>query len=221
MASDGPDRPDHQPPGDRAETDGSYGDGEFPPPILDDVAYGATGSSTDAVEHDSTLVGVSFDRPVRAQEFLLAMNRLREDGALDLKDAVIVVKDRQGKVRVTETVDPTPGRAALSGAVWTGLFGLLLGGPVGWLAGLGVGAGAGAVAAKVVDLGIPDEWVAWFKVAVSPGTATVVVLVEELDVRALTREAERFAGAELVYTTLPPGVFALLAEAFEGGTTTT
>ena len=209
MASDGPDRPDHQPPN----------DGEFPPPTLDDVPYRAAGSSN-AEEPDGTLVGVSFDRPVRAQEFLLAMNRLREDGALDLKDAVIVVKDRQGKVRVTETVDPSPGRAALSGAVWTGLFGLLLGGPVGWLAGLAVGAGAGAVTAKLVDLGIPDEWVAWFKAAVRPGTATVVVLVEQLDVRALTREAERFAGAELVYTTLPPGVYALLAEAFDGGTAT-
>lgn len=218
MASDGPDRPDHQPPGDGAEADGSHGGGEFPPPSLDDIPYLAAGSSTDAEEPDGTLVGVSFDRPVRAQEFLLAMNRLREDGALDLKDAVIVVKDRQGKVRVTETVDPSPGRAALSGAVWTGLFGLLLGGPVGWLAGLAVGAGAGAVTAKLVDLGIPDEWVAWFKAAVRPGTATVVVLVEELDVRALTREAERFAGAELVYTTLPPGVYARLAEAFDGGT---
>jgi uncharacterized membrane protein len=155
---------------------------------------------------------------VRAQEFLLAMNRLRDDGALDLKDAVILVKDRQGKVRVTETVDPSPGRAALSGAVWVGLVGLLLGGPVGWLAGLGVGAGAGAMTAKLVDLGIPDEWVAWFKAAVRPDTATVVVLVEELDVRALTREAERFAGAELLHTTLPPGVYARLAEAFGGGT---
>ena len=218
MASDGPDRPDHQPPDDGADTDGSHGGDEFPPPTLDDVAYRATGSSTDALEHDGTLVGVSFDRPVRAQEFLLAMNRLRDDGALDLKDAVIVVKDRQGKVRITETVDPTPGRAALSGAVWTGLVGLLIGGPVGWLAGLAVGAGAGAMTAKLVDLGIPDEWVAWFKAAVRPDTATVVVLVEELDVRALTREAERFAGAELVYTTLPPGVFVRLAEAFGGGT---
>ena len=220
MASDGPEPPDHQAPDDGADTNGSHGGGEFPPPTLDDVAYRATGSSTDALEHDGTLVGVSFDRPVRAQEFLLAMNRLRDDGALDLKDAVIVVKDRQGKVRITETVDPTPGRAALSGAVWTGLVGLLIGGPVGWLAGLAVGAGAGAMTAKLVDLGIPDEWVAWFKAAVSPDTATVVVLVEELDVRALTREAERFAGAELVYTTLPPGVYTRLAEAFEGGTAT-
>ena len=62
----------------------------------------------------------------------------------------------------------------MSGALWTGLFGLLLGGPVGWIAGAAIGAGAGAVTAKVVDLGISDEWVAWFREAVQPGTATVV-----------------------------------------------
>lgn len=163
---------------------------------------------------EQTIIGVSFDRPVRAQEFLLAISRLRQDGALDLKDAVTVVKDEDGKVRVTETIDPTPGRAAMSGAVWTGLFGLILGGPVGWLAGMGIGAGAGAVTAKVVDLGIPDEWVGWFKETVRPGTATVVILAEEVNLQAVSDEATRFAGAQLVHTTMSPQATEQLAEAF-------
>ena len=184
----------------------------LPPPTLHDAA----GADPTADPEGGSLVGVSFDRRVRAQEFLLAMKRLREDGALDLEDAVVLVKDANGRVKVTETIDPSPGRAAFSGAAWTGLIGLLLGGPVGWLAGLGVGAGAGAAAAKFVDLGIPDEWVAWFKQAVRPGTATVVVLLAHLDVPALAREAGRFAGAELVHTTLPPSAYSQLAEAFAG-----
>ena len=159
---------------------------------------------------------MSFDRMVRAQEFLFAMRRLREDGVLDLEDAVLLVKDQNGKVKVTETIDPTPGRSAISGAAWTGLLGLLLGGPVGWIAGLGVGAGVGAVAAKLVDVGIPDDWVDWFKQAVRPGTATVVILLAHLDLPALAREADRFAGAELVHTTLPPDASTELAAAFAG-----
>ena len=87
----------------------------------------------------------------------------------------------------------------MSGAVWAGLFGLLLGGPVGWVAGLAVGAGAGAAAAKVIDLGISDDWVAWFRDTVEPGATIVALLVEELDTDALVTEVGRFAGAELVY----------------------
>jgi uncharacterized membrane protein len=95
------------------------------------------------------------------------------------------------------------------------LLGLFLGGPVGWLAGMGLGAGAGALVAKFVDVGIPDEWVDWFKNAVQPDTATVVALAADIDLPALYREAERFSGAELVHTTLMPGASAHLAAALE------
>ncbi|WP_041297864.1 DUF1269 domain-containing protein [Ilumatobacter coccineus] len=162
------------------------------------------------------IIGVSFDSALKAQEYLLAMGRLRQDGALDLKDAVTVTKNDDGKVMVTETIDPTPGRAAASGAMWTGLLGLVVGGPIGWIAGLGLGAGAGAVAAKVVDLGIPDEWVDWFKAAVEPGTSTIVILAEHVHVRALAEEARRFRGAELLYTSMSDSAMEQLDEAFSG-----
>lgn len=163
------------------------------------------------------MIGVSFDGPIKAQEYLLAMTRLRNDGSLSLKDAVIVTKQDDGKAAVTETMDPTPGRAAISGGMWVGLIGLFVGGPVGWLAGIGIGAGAGAVAAKVVDLGIPDEWVDWFKQTAEPGTSTVIVLADHVHVHALAEEAQRFRGAELVYTTLTPSAMERLDTAFETG----
>ncbi len=149
-----------------------------------------------------TLVGISFDDMYRAQEFLSAATRLSANKRLVLKDAVIVAKNDNGHAVVRETTDPQPARSAVSGAVWTGLLGLLLGGPVGWLAGTAVGAGAGAVTAKVLDYGIPDEWVEWFREAVLPGTATVALLVTDLDREALIAEVERFSGARLVYANL-------------------
>lgn len=78
----------------------------------------------------------------------------------------------------------------------------------------GVGAGVGAVTTKVVDLGIPDEWVGWFKQAVHDGTTAVVILVEHVHVGELAAEAARFQGAELLYTTLPPESITQLLEAF-------
>jgi uncharacterized membrane protein len=198
---------------------------DLPPPVVPDAAS-QTGSrpasrSEEHVPIDGddieALFGISFDNALRAQEFLLALTRLATQRDLVLRDAVVVVKDDEGKVRVRESIDPQPGTSAMSGAVWTGLLGLLLGGPIGWLAGLGLGAGAGALMAKFVDLGIPDEWVDWFKDAVRPDTATVVALASGIKLDALYQEAARFPGATLVHATLAPGASAHLAAALEAG----
>lgn len=149
-----------------------------------------------------TLVGISFQTPFRAQEFLTAVTGLAAGDKLILKDAVMILKNADGKVLVHETVDPSPGRSALSGAMWIGLVGLALGGPVAWVAGAAIGAGAGAITAKVVDIGISDEWVEWFRESVRPDTATLALLVDDFDRDALVAEAARFPGAELVYTSL-------------------
>lgn len=168
------------------------------------------------VQESQFLLGISFDDPFRAQEFLSAMTRLGSLGAIRLRDAVLLSKDDDGEVRVRETIDPQPGRSALSGAMWSGLLGLLVGGPVGWIAGIAVGGGVGAVTAKVIDLGVPDEWVEWFRIAVREGTTTVVVLAEDVDLGALQDEVRRFAGAELVHSTLPTYVIDELEAALDG-----
>lgn len=154
-----------------------------------------------------TLVGISFADPFRAQEFMTAASGLAAQHHLQLHDAVVVTKNADGNTHVVETIDPQPGRAALSGAMWAGLLGLLLGGPVGWIAGGVIGAGAGAVTAKVVDLGVPDVWVQWFRDAVQPGTTTVVLLLTDVKVDALVAEAKRFVGAKLVYSNLDAAGF--------------
>ena len=144
---------------------------------------------------------------------MTAATRLAANGRLQLKDAVFVTKDDSGKTTVRETIDPTPGGSALSGALWAGLFGLILGGPVGWIVGAGVGAGAGAVTAKLVDHGIPDEWVAWFRDAVERNTTTLALLVENVDRSALVAELSRFGGAQLVYANVDPTWLARIHDA--------
>lgn len=170
----------------------------------------------DTEQPDQYLVGVSLPDALRAQEFLTAATGLGVRGALKLRDAVIVTKSAEGHTAVRETIDPQPGRTALSSGVWTGLLGLMLGGPVGWLVGGAVGAGVGAVTARVVDLGIPDEWVQWFREAVQPGTTTVLLLLEQLDLRAFAEEMGRFPFAKLVHTTLPESAIRLIEESIRG-----
>jgi uncharacterized membrane protein len=126
---------------------------------------------------------------------------------------VFVAADADGKTVVRETIDPSPGRSALGGAMWTGLFGLLLGGPIGWIGGMAIGAGTGAVAAKAIDLGIPDEWVEWFKNAVDPNKVVLALLASDVDINVLVDEVGRFAGAELLYANLDPSALRRLNEA--------
>ena len=163
-----------------------------------------TARGAEQTDTADTIVGLSFDDAFRAQEFLTASFRLASQKTIELRDAVTIVKDASGKTYVRETIDPQVGMSALSGATWAGLFGLLLGGPVGWLAGAAIGAGTGAVRAKIVDLGVPDEWVEWFRSAVQPDTVTVVLLLGRFDRAATVAELERFEGAHLVYANVGP-----------------
>lgn len=158
--------------------------------------------ASDGGDTPDTILGISFGDAFRAQEFHTAALRLSSVGSIELRDAVTIMKDANGKTFVRETIDPQPGRSAISGGMWAGLFGLLLGGPVGWVAGAAIGAGAGAVRARVVDLGIPDDWVEWFRQAVQPGTVTMVLLLGRFDREATLRELERFSGGHLVYANL-------------------
>lgn len=187
---------------------GPMSSSDWEPPAIEPTPF-------EEIESDQALIGLSFSDAFRAQEFLTAMSRLASQRSMLLRDAVVVSKDADGAVKVRETIDPQPGRTAASGAIWSGLLGLIIGGPVGWIAGLGIGAGAGAITAKVVDLGVPDEWVAWFREAVRTGTTTVVILAEDLDVRALEQEVRRFAGAELVHATLPAATIDQLRRALD------
>jgi len=197
----------------------------LPPPEITGLSDADPGteviSETATPGDDEALFGVSFEDVFRAEEFLIALRGMASRGDLKLNDVVVVYKSDDGSVRARETKDLQPSGTAVSGAMWTGLIGLLIGGPIGFVAGLGIGAGAGAITAKVVDIGIPDEWVDWFKQAVRPHTSTVVALASQVDLTKLYQEAQRFAGAELVHTTLRPGASADLAAALQKHTPAT
>ena len=67
----------------------------------------------------------------------------------------------------------------------------------------GIGAGAGAVTAKLVDIGVTDEFVAQLREMVRPGTTTVAVLADHVDAEAVLAELHRFEGARYVAGNLP------------------
>ena len=149
------------------------------------------------------LIVLGFDSPLKAQEALLAATRLQTEGDILLHDAVFVTKDEDGSTRVTETVDETPGDAALNGSFWGMLFGTLLAGPVGTVVGGAVSAGASALMAKLIDIGVSDATVKKLRETIQPGTTALALLMSHIHAEKLVAELHRFAGATLVATDLP------------------
>ncbi len=153
-----------------------------------------------------SLIVLAFDSTLKAQEALLAATRLQTEGAIVLHDAVFVQKDEAGKVHVQETVDETPGDAALRSSFWGALIGTILGGPVGTVLGGAVSAGVGALTAQLTDYGIPDAKVRELRESVKPGSTALALLVSHIREQALITELSRFSGATLLEGTLPPDV---------------
>ncbi|WP_421121455.1 DUF1269 domain-containing protein [Aquihabitans daechungensis] len=150
------------------------------------------------------IIGVSFDKVTRAEEVLLALVHLQQEGEIAMSDAVVVLKDDDGKVRIQQTIDPTPGRSALTGSIWGMLVGMLFGGPV-FLAAAAAGAGGGALMAKLIDLGLDDAWVKDVGHWLDPGTSALLILVAA-DVRpAVLAELGRYEG-DVLYCTFPDAV---------------
>jgi uncharacterized membrane protein len=159
------------------------------------------------------LLVISFDDPLKAQEFLLVAARLQKDGDLQLHDAVIVNRNADGSSRVTETTDVTPTRGALGGGVWGLLLGTLFAGPLGGLVVGAASAGGGVLYAKLVDTGIKDGTVAELRTAVPPGRTALALLVSHVSLADLQRELARFPGAALVETDLPQAAVVAVQEA--------
>jgi uncharacterized membrane protein len=162
---------------------------------------------------NSKLLVISFDDPLRAQEFLLAAARLQRDADLQLHDAVIIRRDEDGSSHVRETTDVTPGQAGVGAGVWGLLLGTLFGGPIIGLVAGAATAGGGALYAKLKDTGVKDATIEELRNAVPPGRTAVALLVSHVSVADLQRELARFPRAELVETDMPPAAVNAVHEA--------
>jgi uncharacterized membrane protein len=95
---------------------------------------------------------VTFQDTEGAGKLLDMLKDLEKQKLIELDDAVIVVKDADGEVKVKETTDLTKAKGAAKGGTLGFVVGLMMGGPIG---GVLLGAAAGALLARKVDLGIP------------------------------------------------------------------
>jgi uncharacterized membrane protein len=146
----------------------------------------------------SDLVVIAFNGQDTADQVLNKLREMQKEYLVDLEDAVVVVRDRNGKVRIKQSV-PMVRVGALSGAAWGGLFGLLVGllflNPlIGWLSGVAMGAGAGALSGALTDYGINDDFIKEVGKSLEPGTSAIFALVRRVNADKVLPELKEFGG---------------------------
>lgn len=120
----------------------------------------------------STLVAIEYDDPLKAEEMRLKFLKMQKEYLVDLEDAVVAVKDAQGKVKLHQFINTTKA-GALSGGFWGTLIGLLFLNPL-----LGLAA-SGAVAGALTDVGINDNFMKELAANMTPNSSVLFILVRK------------------------------------------
>jgi uncharacterized membrane protein len=125
----------------------------------------------------------AFGDPAEAGQALKDFRSMDREGSIDLIDAVVVVRDAEGKVTFEETADPSGKKWAKRGAIAGGLIGLMF--PPSIIAGAALGGGAGGVWGKVRDKGFKDEDIKAVGESLEPGTSAIIAVAQDRVVERL------------------------------------
>jgi uncharacterized membrane protein len=145
----------------------------------------------------ATLVVIDYENEMRAEEVRLALLKMQKEYLVDLIDAVIVVRDAKGKVKLRQLYDLTVA-GAIGGGFWGALIGLLFLNP---LFGFAIGTAAGAISGALRDVGIDDNFMKSLGATLKPDSAALCVLVRQMTGDKVLAEIQKFGGT-LIKTNL-------------------
>jgi uncharacterized membrane protein len=141
----------------------------------------------------SSLIAVGFKDEFIADEVILKLRKLQQEHLIDLEDAAIVIRNKEGKVRIKQTQElMTSG--VLSGGFWGLLFGFIFFNPLlGWT----VGALAGGISGALTDIGIDDNFIREVGSTIEPGTSALFILVRSATPDKVLADLSKFEGKVL------------------------
>lgn len=140
----------------------------------------------------SDLIVIGFPDEFKADEVLLDLRKMEREYLIDLEDAAIVVRKKDGKVKIKQTQELVTG-GALSGGFWGLLIGLMFFEPI-----LGiVGAAVGALSGALTDIGIDDNFIQELGNTIEPGTSAIFVLVRKSTPDKVLDDLSKFEGKVL------------------------
>ncbi|SCX62366.1 DUF1269 domain-containing protein [Nitrosospira sp. Nsp1] len=169
----------------------------------------------------SELVVVGFENTEEADRVLLRLAKLKKEYLLDLEDAVVVVRDDEGKVHLKQSINLTTAGATsgfLSGGLWGMLVGLLFLNPfAGFVLGGAIGTGAGALSGSLSDYGINDDFIKSLANTIPNNSSALFILVRKAQPEKVMAELVGVTG-KVLRTSLSPDQERKLQEALAGST---
>ena len=145
----------------------------------------------------SDLVVVGFDNVLKADEVLHKLGQMQKEHLVDLEDAVVVIKNKKGKVKIKQAYNLVTS-GAIGGGFWGSLIGLLFLHP---LLGVAAGIATGALSGALTDIGINDEFIENLGQTIEPGTSALFLLVRKATPDKVLDELRPYGG-KLLQTSL-------------------
>jgi len=168
----------------------------------------------------SDLVFIAFPTEQKAEEVRQKVLSLQREYLIELGDAVVVVKDDKGHVKLNQMINLTATGAA-SGALWGTLIGFIFLNP---LIGTAIGAASGALGGKLSDVGINDQFMKDAAAALQPNTAGLFLLIRKMTTDKVLADLKGVGGTLMQTSfdeTKEAALRAALSAAAEAGTAAT
>jgi len=124
----------------------------------------------------SDLVVIEFPSEAKAEEVRQRLLDMQKDYLIELGDAVIATKQRNGHVKLNQLYHPTA-VGAVTGTMWGTLVGLIFLMP---LLGAAVGAASGAIAGRLTDVGVDDRFMKDVATSLDAGNAALFLLIRKM-----------------------------------------
>ena len=145
----------------------------------------------------STLVAIAYPDVGTAERVRQELTQATKEHLIRLMDAVVVEHQPDGKIKLHQAMSTT-GAGAAGGALWGGLIGLIFLAP---LFGMAIGGATGALAGKVSDVGVNDNFMKELGAKLPSGGAALIAL-GSTDARDKVIERVRPFGGEVIQTSL-------------------
>jgi uncharacterized membrane protein len=142
----------------------------------------------------SNFTVIVFDDELKAEEARLKLLKLQREGFIDLEDAVVVVKEKDGTTRYHQMHKMTR-KGGLAGSITGLIVGSILLSP---LIGAVFGAVTGALSASLTDVGIDDRFIKDLSREFDPGCSALFTLVRKADPERVKEAFLGFGGKVLV-----------------------
>ncbi len=147
----------------------------------------------------ANLVVLAFDTETGADQMRDDLIRMQNEHIIQLDDAAVAVRNKDGKVKIEQLANLT-GAGALSGAFWGFLIGLIF-----LVPGFGLLAGAamGALMGHFTDIGIDDKFIKEVGNTIQPGNSALFLLVKSATPDKVMEELQgKYKNVKVIKTSL-------------------